>query len=147
MISYWIWTGRQALGPSHYEDPLRWRHNGRNNVSNHQPHDCFLNRLSKRRSKETSKFPVTGLCAGNSPVTGEFPAQRATNAENSSMWWRLHAYFYHEDRTYLYNGNPYTGKTASLYWDGLLVSSAQATQSLANITSWPASVRRLSPCP
>ena len=27
--------------------------------------------------KETSKFRVTGLCAGNSPVTGEFPAQRA----------------------------------------------------------------------
>ena len=31
---------------------------------------------------------VTGLCAGNSPVTGEFPAQRASNAENVSIWWR-----------------------------------------------------------
>ena len=28
------------------------------------------------RSKKTSKLRVTGLCAGNSPVTGEFPAQR-----------------------------------------------------------------------
>ena len=28
---------------------------------------------------------VTGLCAGNSPVTGEFPAQRASNAENVSI--------------------------------------------------------------
>ena len=28
------------------------------------------------------------LCAGNSPVTGEFPAQRASNAENVSIWWR-----------------------------------------------------------
>ena len=25
---------------------------------------------------------VTDLCQGNSPVTGEFPAQRASNAEN-----------------------------------------------------------------
>ena len=28
------------------------------------------------RSMKTSKLHVTGLCAGNSPVTGEFPAQR-----------------------------------------------------------------------
>ena len=27
---------------------------------------------------------------GNSPVTGEFPAQRASNAENVSIWWRHH---------------------------------------------------------
>ena len=33
---------------------------------------------------------VTGLCAGNSPVTGEFHAQRASNAENVSIWWRHH---------------------------------------------------------
>ena len=36
---------------------------------------------SRRRSKKTSKRRVTGLCAGNSPVTGEFPAQMASNAE------------------------------------------------------------------
>ena len=45
---------------------------------------------SRRRSKKTSKLRVTGLCVGNSPVTGEFPAQRASNAENVSIWWRLH---------------------------------------------------------
>ena len=32
----------------------------------------------------------TGLCAGNSPGTGEFPAQKASNAENVSIWWRHH---------------------------------------------------------
>ena len=32
----------------------------------------------------------TGLCAGNSPETGEFPAQMASNAENVSIWWRHH---------------------------------------------------------
>ena len=43
-----------------------------------------------RRSKKTSKLCVTGLCEGNSPVTGEFPTQRASNAENVSIWWRHH---------------------------------------------------------
>ena len=41
---------------------LRWRHNERDSVSNHQPHDCLLNRLFRRRSKKTSKLRVTGLC-------------------------------------------------------------------------------------
>ena len=71
---------------------LQWRHNGRNSVSNHQPHDCLLNRLFRRRSKKISKLRVTGLCAGNSPGTGEFPAQMVSNAENVSIWWRHHGY-------------------------------------------------------
>ena len=69
---------------------LRWRHTGRDNVSNHQPHDCLLNRLFGRKSKKTSKLRITGLCAGNSPGTGEFPAQMASNAEKVSIWWRHH---------------------------------------------------------
>ena len=40
--------------------------------------------------KKTSKLRVTGLCAGNSPVIGEFPAQMASCAENVSIWWRYH---------------------------------------------------------
>ena len=70
---------------------LQWHHNGHGSVSNHQPHDCLLNRLFRRRSKKTSKLRITGLCAGNSPGTGEFPAQMASNAENVSIWWRHHA--------------------------------------------------------
>ena len=61
----------------------------RDGVSNHQPHDCLLNGLFRRRSKKTSKLRVTGL-AGRSPVTGEFPAQSTSNAENVSIWWRHH---------------------------------------------------------
>ena len=72
------------------ETALRWRHNELDGVSDHQPHDCLLNRLFGRRSKKTSKLRVTGLCAGNSPGTGEFPAQKASNAENVSIWWRHH---------------------------------------------------------
>ena len=43
------------------------------------------------RSKKTTKLRVTGICVGNSPVTGEFPAQMASSAENVSIWWRHHA--------------------------------------------------------
>ena len=67
---------------------LQWRHNGLNSISNHQPHDCLLNRLFRHRSKKTSKLRVIGLCVGNSPGTGELPAQMASNAENVSIWWR-----------------------------------------------------------
>ena len=59
--------------------PLQWRHNGRDSVSNHQPHDCLLNRLFRRRSTKTSKLHVTGLCA-----------QMASKAEKVSLWWRHH---------------------------------------------------------
>ena len=68
----------------------QWRHNARYSISNHQPHDCLLNRLFRRRSKKTSKLRVTGLCAGNSPGTGELPTQMVSNAENVSIWWRHH---------------------------------------------------------
>ena len=72
---------------------LQWRHNERDGVSNHQPHDCLFNRYSRRRSKNTSKLCVTGLHEGNSPLTGEFPAQMASNAEIVSIWWRHHVVF------------------------------------------------------
>ena len=71
---------------------LQWRHNGRDSVTNHQPHDCLLNRLFTHRSKKNSKLRVTGLCAWNAPVTGEFPAQMTSNAENVSIWWRHHVF-------------------------------------------------------
>ena len=47
-------------------------------VSNKLPHHCLFNRLFGCKSKKTSKLRVTGLCAGNSPGTGEFPAQLAS---------------------------------------------------------------------
>ena len=77
-----------------FPNALQWRHNGHDSVSNHQPHDCLLNRLFRRRSKKTSKHRVTGLCAGNSPGTGEFPAQMASDAEYVSIWWRHHGVVY-----------------------------------------------------
>ena len=60
-------------------ETLQWRHNGHDSVSNHQPHVCLLSRLFRRRSKKISKLRVTGLCAGNSPETGEL--HMASNAK------------------------------------------------------------------
>ena len=45
---------------------------------------------SNADKKNTSTPRVTGHCAGNSPGTGEFRAQMASNAENVSIWWRHH---------------------------------------------------------
>ena len=49
---------------------------------------CFTLPFIQAQIKENTKLRVTGLCAGNSPVTGEFSAQMASNAENVSIWWR-----------------------------------------------------------
>ena len=77
---HWWWCYWRANKPCYWhcllgifwfqyqEGSLQWRHNGCDGVSNHQPHDCLLNRLFRRRSKKTSKLYVAGLCEGNSPV-------------------------------------------------------------------------------
>ena len=82
----WALCYEIAVGSRRYL--LLWRHNGRDGVSNHQPHDCLLNRSLRWRSKKTPKLRVTGLCKGNSPVKGEFPVQMTRDAENVSIWWR-----------------------------------------------------------
>ena len=52
---------------------LRWRHNGRDSVPNHQPHDCLLNSLfgcrSKKHQSSASLAFVWGIHRGpvNSP--------------------------------------------------------------------------------
>ena len=44
--------------------------------------------------RKHKKICVTGLCAGNSPVTGKFPAQRACNAEKKLMTSSCDIYIY-----------------------------------------------------
>ena len=61
---------------SKHDNPLQWRLNERGGVSNHRCLHCLLNCWFKRRSNKTSKLCITVFCVGNSPVTGEFPAQR-----------------------------------------------------------------------
>ena len=40
--------------------------------------------------RKHQKLRITGLCVRNSLVTGEFPDQMASNAENVSIWWCHH---------------------------------------------------------
>ena len=85
MPQSFIWINAGFFSRMH---TLQWRHNEHNGVSNRQPRDCLLNRLFRRRSKKTSKLRVTGLCAENTPVTGEFNVQMTSNVKNVSIWWR-----------------------------------------------------------
>ena len=69
-------------------ETLQWRHNGHDSVSNHQPHDCLLNRYSgtdQRKHQSSASLAFEFFSPG-------FPAQRASNAENVSIWWRHHVW-------------------------------------------------------
>ena len=68
---------------------LQWRHNGRESVSNHQPHDFYSIVYSDADQRKHQRSASLAF-AGNSPGTGEFPAQMASYVENVSIWWRLH---------------------------------------------------------
>ena len=71
---------------------LHWRHNDHDGVLNHQPHGCLLNLLFQRRSKKNIKVPRHWPLCGEFTVAGEFPAQRDSDVENASIWWRHHGY-------------------------------------------------------
>ena len=77
---------------TYFDYTLQWRHNERDDISNHRRFDCFLKRLYRHNSKKSSKLRVRGihLCEGNPPVTGGFPSHRASNAENVSIRWHHH---------------------------------------------------------
>ena len=73
------------------------RHTHQAHVVNQSSICARLKRHDGRTPKKISKLRVTGLCAGNSPVTGWIPAQRARNAENASIWWRHLVCWYEVD--------------------------------------------------
>ena len=73
-----------------YDTPLRWRHNGHDSVSNPSLTIVYSTVYSGADQRKHQSSRVTGLCAENSPGTGEFPAQMTSNAENVSIWWRHH---------------------------------------------------------
>ena len=91
-----IWTIGPLLGESTGYDKflsLQKRHNERDGVPNHRPASRVLAQPSTICSgsdqRKYQKLDVTGLCEGNPPVTAGFRSQRASNAENVSIW-RLH---------------------------------------------------------
>ena len=76
----------------HLFSTLQWRHNEHDGVSNHQPHDCLLNRLFKAQIKENIK------ASRHWPLYGEFTGDRwipRTNGQlrgNISFWLRHNAW-------------------------------------------------------
>ena len=51
----------------------------------------FTQSFIRAQIKENIKAPHHWPLCGEFTRTGEFPAQRASNAENVSIWWRHHA--------------------------------------------------------
>ena len=67
------------------------RHNERDGVSFTSLAIVYLTVYSGAdQSKHQSSASLTLVCEGNSPVTNEFPSQRASDSENISIWWRHH---------------------------------------------------------
>ena len=67
-----------------------------------------------KKKPQSSGTPA--FFAENSPVSDEFPAQMASNAENVSNWWRHHVY--------AWLTNSYVADTLSLttIWDVLILT-------------------------
>ena len=77
-----------------FDDPfaLQWRHNGCDGVSYHWRLHCLLNCWFRLRSKKRQSSASLAFVRGKPLMTGEFPAQKASNAENVSIWWRHRGY-------------------------------------------------------
>ena len=69
---------------------LRWRHNGRDGVTSLAIVYSTVYWGADQRKHQS--FPSLAFLRG-SPVTGEFPAQMASHAENIFIWWRHHDLF------------------------------------------------------
>ena len=72
----------------------------------------------KKDKKKKSKLRITGFCEGNSPVTGEFPAQMASNAESVSIWWRHHDFAKSASRKYTSGTSCCLQRSPSIYIHG-----------------------------
>ena len=48
------WKSQASSENLAYVNSLRWRHNWRDSASNHQPYDCLLNRLFRRRKYQSA---------------------------------------------------------------------------------------------
>ena len=82
---YFMWRYMDTIMLSPFLSTLQWRYNGRNCVSNHQPHDCLLKFFQaqiKENIKAPRHWPVAEFTADR-----WLPAQMVNNAENVSIWW------------------------------------------------------------
>ena len=83
---------------------LLWRHNGRDGVSNHQPHDClpkFHSGADQRKHQSSASLAFVGRIP---------PTQMASNAGNVSIWWRHHgdSLKFYDTVSSLWTGSPHS---------------------------------------
>ena len=82
----WVHVEYKARTVTKLSSPetLRWRHNERDGVSNHQPHDCLLNGLFVQIKENIKQAPR------HWPLCGEFTGNSPHKRGNVSIWWRHH---------------------------------------------------------
>ena len=130
---------------------LQWYHNGRDRVSNHQPYDCLLNRLLRRRSKKTAKPCVTGdrwipRTNGQLREKSFHLMTSSCNIKNIGFvqckdHFSMYRHSNYKDKTvirpsYLYHQDLCTGKTSSLWWAksfSFIVSNLAPSYKLQNL--------------
>ena len=71
-------------------EALQWRYNEPNGVSNHQSHDCLLNRYSGADQRKYQSLASLAFVRGIHRWWWIPVIKRASNAKNASIWWRLH---------------------------------------------------------
>ena len=72
---------------------------------------------------------IRSLCEGNSPVTGEFPAYRASSAGDVSIWWRHHDNNYAHSLRFVMNGyHPILSTVLCAYWSQRMLTSKPVKQ-------------------
>ena len=71
---------------------LQWRHNGRDSVSNHQPHDCLLKRLfnadQRKHQSSASLAFVRGIHRGPVNSPRKWPVTRKMFPFDDAIMWR-----------------------------------------------------------
>ena len=86
----WAWTNGR-INNCEAGDLIRHCSHYDATVMNHRRLGSLFSRLFRHRSNKTSNLRVTGLCHGTSPVTGEFPWQRASILRGKCFhWWSYH---------------------------------------------------------
>ena len=64
-MQQWIWPSLVQVVIHHLFYALRWRHNGHDSVSNHQPRDCLLSPLIIENIKAPRHWPLCGEFTGD----------------------------------------------------------------------------------
>ena len=92
------YTDSHFSGTRHFSDGLFYHYNGviiSTVASQITSFTIVYSTVSSGAGTREHQSYASLAFVGNSPVTDEFPTQRASNAENVSMWWRHHVTHMH----------------------------------------------------